>query len=51
MAVLGSSESFWKLIILSLGAYYFQFGTSRRIAEKFIFLFEIHMWYFEPRYG
>jgi hypothetical protein len=26
MTVLGSSESFWKLVILSLGAYYFQIG-------------------------
>jgi hypothetical protein len=51
MTFLGSSESFWKLVILSLGAYYFQIQTTRRIAgNAFIFL-EIHMWDFELKYG
>jgi hypothetical protein len=44
MAVLGSSESFWKLVILSL-------GTTRRITGIVFFFFVIHMWGFEPRYG
>jgi len=48
MTVLGSSESFWKLVILSLGAYYFQIRTTRRIAGNVLFFFEIHMWDFEP---
>jgi hypothetical protein len=47
MAVLDSSESFWKLVILSLGTYYFQIRTTTRIAGNVLFLFEIHMWDFE----
>ncbi len=43
MTVLDSSESFWKLVILSLGTYYFQIRTTTRIDGNVFFLFEIHM--------